>query len=311
MIRTWLAFALLVMIYGSGFMFIEIAIEQLTPLELTIYRTGIGMVLMLSLLAYVHKPLPRDRETWKALVIIGLLNITIPFVVIAWAQTLVDSGITGVLIATNPLFSLVIAHFVFEDERMTRNKVIGVTLGFIGVIILASRNIEGDTIDLEGMLGYGGVIFGAFCFAAMGVYSRRVMQRDVESVIVSAGATTVAFFALLGIVLVSLLSGVEMTPITDLQPRTLAAVGVLGMFSSFIAFVLGFYVIRQIGATRSSMMAYLIPVVSLTVGAIFLGEVIDLPIMLGTAVILVGLAFVNLQPATMRQLIRSRSANHL
>lgn len=301
----WLGFAGLVLIYGSIFMFISVAVEQITPLELAVIRLSIATVCLFMVIRLTNTPIPLTSTMIQAYIIIGLLNVAIPFVLIAWAQTQnLDSGLTGVLVTMNPLFTLVIAHFVFEDERMTPASVIGIATGFIGTLILATRNWQNGEIILDGLLGQAAVVFCAFLFAAMGVFGRHTMQKNTVKPMAMATMTSlVALVSTGSLLLVNyLFLDVTPTPLNTLELQTIGSIMVLGFISSFVAFYLTYFVLRELGATRTSMMTYIIPIISLFLGALLLDELIDSTVILGTVVILSGLAIVNLTEPLLRRL---------
>ncbi|MEQ8676954.1 MAG: EamA family transporter [Aggregatilineales bacterium] len=291
----WIAFFALFLIYGSGFMFISVAVEQLTPLELTSIRFLFGSILLLIALYATGGRFPSDWHGLRDLTMVGLLNNTVPFLLVAWAQTQgVASGLTGVLIATNPLFTVVMAHFLFSDERMTRYKIVGLAIGFLGVVVLASRNFSGDDVLTSNLTGQLAVIFSAFCFASAAVYSRKAMQGETSNpLLISAGSTFMAMLMTVGLWVFNIATGTPISDTTALKSETILSVIVLVVVHSFIAFSLVFYVIRELGVTRASMMAYMIPLVSLMLGAIFLDEVLDARVLLATTMILGSLAIAN------------------
>lgn len=300
--RTWLAFWILVLIYGSGFLFIDIAIEQLSPIHLNTIRFILGAICFLTIFWWRGESFPKDWRTLRALIIIGIFNNTVPFLLIAWAQLEgVESGLTGVLVATNPLFALIVAHFTFSDERMTLPKVLGVTLGFIGVIVLASRNIKDGQLVTEGLVAQGAIITAAFMFATSAAYSRRVMQTQISPLVVATTTAVVAAVSLLSLTFITALTGTNLPNFSQLENDTLIAVGVLVVNNTLIAFSLLYYIIQKMGVTRSSIVAYLIPVVSLSLGTIFLDEIIDAKVLLGTIIILSSIAITNLKSETLKR----------
>jgi drug/metabolite transporter (DMT)-like permease len=308
--HRWLAFALLVSVYGTGFMFINIAVEQLTPAEANAGRFTLGAILLTATLYIRGERLPLDRTSIRDFIVIGLMNNAVPFLLVAWAQTQgVNSGLTGVLIATNTLFSLIVAHLVFDDERMTALKALGVAVGFGGVIILASRNIEGGEVLTEGLLGQAAVVASALMFALSAAYSRRMMQRrHTPPLVIATGTILVAMIVTDALVLFQALTGSPPPAPADLEFRTIFAIVELTVANTFIAFITLFYVIRELGVTRTSMMAYLIPVISLAAGALFLDETIDGRTLAGTAVILSAIAIVNAGPVLLRRIRRKHES---
>ena len=271
--QKWIAFWLVALMFGSGFMLVNIAVQEISPLELNTYRLFFGSALLLVVLRMTGRSIPLDRHSLLALTVIGMGNITLPFLLIGWAQQVgLPSGVAGVLVGTNPLFSLVLAHFIFEDERMNLPKVVGVVIGFIGVLILASRNFSGEAGTDNGFLPQIAVTLAALMFASMGIYSRHTMQNNVDALAMSAGTTLVGF---LSSAVLLIFTGISNSP-TDLSNNVWMSIGALAFFNSFIAFGLFYYVVKELGASRSALIAYVVPIVSLVMGSIFLNEIIDL-----------------------------------
>ena len=130
-------------------MLIRIGVEFVHPLHLVFIRTGIAAIGLMPDRRRLRRPIPRDPKTILSLVTIGLINTLLPFLFITWGETHIESGIASVLQATAALFTLVIAHFTFADERMTPRKVIGLLCGFVGVVVLAARSTQGGVRLIE------------------------------------------------------------------------------------------------------------------------------------------------------------------
>ena len=306
----WLAFWVLVLIYGSGFMFIDIALDQISPIHMNTIRFVVGASFLVVILYARGGRIPTDWQTLKPLIIIGIMNNTVPFLLVAWAQLKgVDSGLTGVLIATNPLFALVLAHFYFADERMTTPKVIGVTVGFVGVLVLASRNFEDGQLVTDGLVGQLAIITAAFLFAATATYSRRVMQDNIQPLVVATTSSVVAAISLLILTLITTLTGDGMLAFDQWESDTVLAIAVLVVNNTVIAFLLLFYVIQELGVTRSSIIAYLVPVVSLSLGVLFRDEQIDAKVLLGTGIILSSIVIANFSFNRKRQQVAISSSS--
>src|SRR6185295_6133141 len=149
---AWIGFWALAVIWGSSFLFIRIGVEQLSTFQLVFIRTGIA-ALGLTLVAYLRgKRLPADWATARDLLILGVVNTVFPFALITWGEKSIESGLAAVLQATAALFSMVVAHFMFVDERMTLRTLAGLAVGFTGVVVLASRSAEGEAMATDGRL---------------------------------------------------------------------------------------------------------------------------------------------------------------
>lgn len=300
--QAWVGFWLLALIWGSSYLFIRIGVEQMTPLQLVFMRTGIA-ALGLNLVIYVQgKRLPTDGRSVRDLLFLGIVNTVFPFALITWGEQYIESGLASVLQGTTALFSLVIAHFAFVDERITWRKVIGLLIGFLGVVVLASRSGGVEVTSgnaLLHLLGQLAIVGSSLCYAGGGAYSRKAMQNRLEPLVVSAGAMTVAA-VITGTIayLAPLWGGAAPVPWADLTPRVLGAVLVLGVANTFVAYLLFYPLIAVLGASRTAMITYVLPVVGLLLGALFLGEPVDSRLLAGAILIIGSISIVNLKVAT-------------
>lgn len=294
--RKWAAFWLLGLIWGSSFLFIRIGVEQLSPFQVVFIRTGIAAVGLNLVLLARGKHLPFNGKALLPLVIIAIGNTTIPFALITWGEKSITSGLAAMLQSAASLFTLVIAHFVFIDERMTPQKVVGLLVGFIGVMVLGSRSIVNGQLDVPQFLGAMAVVLASLFYAIFSIYSRKVIQNRFEPMMVSTGAMTFAAISS-GILMViaPLLGGQPATPLSNVSSDVLVAIGLLGLVNTFIAYLLYYWIIRELGAARTSMVTYITPAVGLALGAVVLQEQVDWRLLVGAALIFCGIAIVNLR----------------
>lgn len=293
----WAGYWTLVLIFGSGFLFINIASDQMQPLELTALRMTVATIILMTITVISGKRLPTQPRRWVPLLLLGVINYTIPFTLITWAQQQgVDSGLSGVLIATNPLFTLLIAHLTFADEKMHRYTVIGMILGFFGAAVLALRNFDGGSLDLANLAGQAAIVLSALSFAVTNVFSR-VALRDIvnDPIVVGTGATLGGMVSTVVLLGISLLLGTPVSDVTTLEGDTLLAIAVLCLVHSVLPAVLTKFVIREMGASRTATTTYIVPIVALFLGLVFLDEVIDGVVLVGTMIILAGVAVSNLK----------------
>lgn len=299
--QAWIGFAVLALIWGSSYLFIRIGVEQMTPLQLVFMRTGIA-ALGLNLVIYSQgKRLPTDRRGARDLLFLGIVNTVFPFALITWGEQHIESGLASVLQGTTALFSLVIAHFAFVDERITWPKVLGLLIGFLGVVVLASRSSGAEVSNrsaLFHLLGQLAIVGSSLCYATGGAYSRKAMQNRLDPLVVSAGAMTVAA-VITGLLayLAPLWGGAAPVAWGELTPRVLSAGLVLGIANTFVAYLLFYPLIVALGAARTAMITYVLPVVGLLLGAIFLAESVDSRLLVGAILILGSIGIVNLKPA--------------
>lgn len=289
--KVWLAFLLLALAWGTSFMFIKIAVQTVQPVTLVAWRLIIGSLGLLAVLRLRKGRLPREARIWRHIAVIGVVNVAIPFVLIVWAESGVeglDSGVASIVNSTVPLFSIFIAGLFMRMERVTGAAVLGLLVGFGGVVLLMSRDAQASR---DSWLPYLAVLGAAFFYAAGSAYARRYLQ-DIAPVTLAFGQLAIAA------VVVSVASLVVESWATQSFPlATVLALFWLGLVGSTLAYILYFFVLQQWGATRTTLVTYLVPAVGLSAGILFLNEPLDWRLIAGGGLILSGVASVNLRPA--------------
>lgn len=282
------AFVLLGLIWGSSFAWIKVAVEEIPPASLVALRMGLGAVGMLALLAYIRVPMPRGAREWLPLFVLGAVNAAIPIFLISWGEQFVDSGTAAVLNSLTPIFSLLIAGVALRVEPVTALRVGGLLLGFLGAVLLASRELD-LRADASGLIGAGAVVLAAFSYAVGASYARHRI-RSTHRYVVAAG--TLVFAAFDTAVLALITDGGVILPT---QPDTILAVAWLGVLGSFVAYVCFFFLIEHLGATVAAMVTFMFPVVGVALGVLLLGERMDVRLILGTVLVLMGIIVVTLR----------------
>ncbi|MDQ6682698.1 MAG: DMT family transporter, partial [Chloroflexota bacterium] len=233
------------------------------------------------------EPFPRTPRTYGHLVVIAVLSVALPFSLISWAEQSVDSTLAAVINGAIPLFVMVIAAATLPDEPFTVRRVAGLLIGFVGVAILVG--FDPGVVSGTGLLPALALMGSSLSYAAGGVYARRFLQglRPMITALFEIG------FAL---VTAAVLAGLVDRPLS-LPGRldALLAVVWLGLLGSGLAFLIFFRLLGRWGATRASMVAYLIPVFGLLLGALVLHEPIDARLLIGTMLVIGGIALVNLR----------------
>lgn len=296
LLRNWIGFWVLGVIWGSSFLLIRVGVEQLSPFQVVFIRTAIAAVGLNVLLLLRGKHLPLNRRDLAPLIILGIGNTTVPFALITWGEKSISSGLAAMLQSTASLFTLVIAHFFFTDERITPQKIVGLVVGFIGVSVLASRSIVDGQFDVPQLAGSLAIVLASLFYAIFGVYSRKIIQNRFEPMIVSSGAMTFAAITS-GICMIAapFLGGQAATPLDAVSGDVLGAVVVLGLVNTFIAYIIFYGILRELGAARTSMVTYIVPGIGLALGAIVLHEQVDWRLIAGALLIFAGIAIVNLR----------------
>ena len=277
--RYGLMLIALALIWGSSFMFIKVAVRELSPATLILGRIGLAaVVLAIAVPMLVGGRVTRTelRRHWRALAIVGLLNTALPFWLLSWGETRIDSGLASMIQASLPIFNALLAFAFFREQRVTGRRLVGVAVGFVGVALLVGAQPEGK------ILGALAVVGMACCYAGGGLLTRRYLI-DARPQVVALGTSAIAALAVLPF-------GVAQAPGHMPGWKTLASVAVLGVVGTALAYLLFFTIIAGRGAGYASFVTYLVPPVALVYGALFLDEGVDLVALVGLVLIFGGVA---------------------
>ena len=283
----WFLLFVLGALWGGTFFFNAIAIPELPPLVVILCRVALATVILWFFVLASGIELPSDRSDWLALLIMAALNSALPFFLIAWGQIHIASGLASIMIATTPLFAVVAAHFMTEDERMSPGKVAGVLSGLVGVVVLIGPQFLEDLgKDLLGQLS---VLGAAVCYALSAIYGRTFAKRDIPPMMVATGQMTMATVILL--------------PITLLFDRpwdylgasleAWGAVAGLAVLSTSIAYLIFFRILARAGAVNILLVNFIVPVSAILLGVFILGELLTLEQLAGMVFIALGLALID------------------
>ncbi len=283
---AWWFFAL-GLIWGCSFLFIKLGLEALTPVGVAFVRLAIGSATLLLVARVTGTRLPRARRTWGYLALVGLLFCSIPFTLFAWGETQVSSILAGIINACTPLTTLVIVLLAFPEERPTRERVIGLGVGFVGVLIVVGvwEGLGGN--ELLGVLACIGAIT---CYGlAFPLTRRHLVTTGDGPIAIAAGQVTVAALFLLPVAVVQTALG---SPIVTGPPSPATILGMLalGGLGSGIAYVLNTHIVGVAGGTVASSVTYVTPLVSVAAGALVLAEPLNWHEPVGAAVVLLGVA---------------------
>jgi drug/metabolite transporter (DMT)-like permease len=281
----WFVFIALGIAWGSSYLFIKIGVETLTPLTLVAGRLAIGVAVLAVAMIAARQVMPRRRIVYGHLLVMALLGIVIPFFLITWGEQSIDSGLAAILNGTVPLFAIVLAAMVLVDEPITVNRLVGLLVGFIGVVVLTSPTLRSGASDsVQGQLA---LIGASVSYAGAGVYARRTL-RDAPPM--PSAFLEVSFAFVITLVLAFVF---ERPLATRIEPSTVLSVVWLGLIGSGLAFLGFFFLIGRWGATRVSLVAYLLPIVAVILGVLVLGELVTPPIVTGMALIIGGVGLAN------------------
>jgi drug/metabolite transporter (DMT)-like permease len=285
--KDWLIFILLGAIWSSSFMWIKIAVEEIGPITLVAFRVLFGLIFGFAVILVTRQKLSRDLREWLPLLLLGITNVAIPFFLISWGEQVIDSAVAAILDATVPLFAIVIAHLALHDDKITLPKILGLLMGFAGVVVLMSKDLGGSTGSI---LGQAAVVLASVFYAGSSVYARKSTEAAsgiMRSVGPLISSTVVMWLAV----------PLAESPFRLPQlPITWIALIWLGVLGSGVAFIMMYYLIHAIGPTRTTMVTYLFPLGGVLLGVGFLGEQLTWQLVAGAVLIVASLAVANIQP---------------
>jgi drug/metabolite transporter (DMT)-like permease len=309
----WLVFIAVSVAWGSSYFFIKVGLESgLQPLTLIAWRLAIGIIGLAVLVALTRSRVPRDLSVLGRLAVMGVFYVAVPFTLITWAEQSIDSAMATILQALTPLFALVFAGLVLQDEPITVNKLAGLVLGFGGAAVIVGRHLApqigaGPTGELTGELA---IVLSCVSYAGASVFLRRTVgtrplvddpatgPRALRPLEIALPQNAVAFAIIAPLALVfDPGSGI---PIPTSADAWLSVIW-LGLIGSAIAYLLYFRLLNAWGAYRASLITYAMPVVGIVLGVLVLGEVIDLQTLVGMGMVIGGIALAN-APIGRRQL---------
>ncbi len=279
---TVLRFLTLALLWGSSFTLIKVSLEGLSPAQLVLARLVLGAAVLAAVAVLRHVALPRGGPVWGHLAGAAVFGNVLPFLLLSYGERTAGAGIAGVLVGATPLLTLALAYAALSAERATARKVTGLVAGFGGIVlVLAPWREAGGAIG--GELACAGA---ALSYAVSFVYVRRFLSpRGLPPLALAAGQLLVA---------VALQAAVS--PLLEwgaVRPtgRVVASIVLLGVLCTGLAYVLYFRLIADIGATSASAVNYVVPLAAVLVGVALLGEAVTWNVVVGGAIVLLGMAY--------------------
>jgi len=285
--KHWTVFIVLGGIWSASFLWIKIALDEIGPNTLVAWRVLFGLLLAGGAVLFQRKAWPRGWAEWLPFIVLGVTSIAIPFFLITWGELSIDSAVASILNATMPLFTIVIAHLFLQDDKMTAQRVLGLFIGFIGVVVLLSEDL---TAGAHGsILGQAAVILASIFYAASSVYARRTTQSAPG--LVRGAAPLVSATVTMWMIAPVLESPFKIPQL----PITWIAVLWLGVLGSGLALMLWYYLLHEIGPTRTGLVTYIFPLGGVILGVIFLNEHLSWQLAVGALLIISSILVVNWQ----------------
>jgi drug/metabolite transporter (DMT)-like permease len=277
--RPAVILTLLALIWGASFMLIKIADRQLAPSTLVVGRLGSATVLLAAIAVVslgFRRTIEEIREAWSWLVVVALVNTAVPFWLLSWGETRIDSGLASIIQGAVPIFNALIAFGFFREARVGGLRLLGLGIGFVGVALLVGAQPEGK------LLGALAVVGMALCYAIGTLFAGRHL-RATPPLVVALASTGVSTLA-------ALPAGVVQAPSGMWHGETILAILVLGFVGTAVAYLLFFALIHRAGANYATLVTYLVPPIALAYGAIFLDESFGLTALAALVLVLAGVA---------------------
>jgi drug/metabolite transporter (DMT)-like permease len=288
----------LALLWGASFMFIKVAVRDLTPATLIMCRLGFAALTLAAIAPFAvgtRETLRQLRAHAGWLLIVALVNTAAPFWLLSWGETRIDSGLASIIQSALPIFNAVIAFGFFREVRVTGARLAGVALGFVGVALLVSAQPGGKVLGALAVVGM------AFCYAVGQLFTGKHL-RTVPAHVVALASTGISTLAILPL-------GIAQAPHQVPGWKVVGSVLALGIPGTAFAYLLLFGLIAGAGAAYASLVTYLIPPIALAYGAIFLGERFGVSAFGALALILGGVALGTgvLAPARLRRRLASEA----
>jgi len=277
--------ATLAAIWGSSFLFIKIGVAELHPMFVALGRVLGGAMALVIALLLTRDRLSRDPRFWGHNAVVAVLGVTLPFTLFGFGEQRVSSVLAGIWNSVTPLVALPMAVLVFRTEQLTRRRILGLILGFVGAATILGvwQGVGGSSLAGQLMC-----LTAAACYGVAIPYTRRFITPRSESGLAASATQLLIATVLLGVV--APLAGDGFPAIAALSWQVVASVAALGVLGTGLAFVLHMRNIRLLGASTASMVTYLIPVFATVIGVLVLGEELAWFQPVGAAIVLLGVA---------------------
>ena len=286
--------AALALIWGVSFLLIKVAVHDMSPTVLLLLRSASGLLGLAVIVKAMGRPLigPGWRTRLGSFAFMAVTNAIIPWIAIAWGEERISSGLASILNSTTTLWTAIIIYWAMPSERPSIVNYIGVVVGFAGVVILVLPDLRTHGVSAN-VLGTLAVLVASLSYALNAIYQRTRM-RNVSVFDISIGQLAAATVFAIPLAIPSL-------PSVHVAWQSLAAVLALGAAGTGVAYLLYYFVMNSLGAVRAAGVTFLVPITAVFWGVILLHETVNLPMVIGMAVILGGILLANLRRGERRQ----------
>ncbi|MBI9104979.1 MAG: DMT family transporter [Spirochaetales bacterium] len=274
-------------LWGGSFFFSEVALTAFPPFTIVFLRLIFGAAILLTFMKFRGLKLPKEKKVWFSFFILGLLNNAIPFSFIVSGQELITGGLASLVNASTPFFTVIAAHFLTRDEKITRRKLAGLLIGFSGVFTLIG--LEAVMTGGNSLPGMFMVMTASLSYAFGGIWGRRTKALGLEPLVMAAGQLTCAAIILLPLSLFIDAPWTLPLPGWNVWGALLGA----GLLSTALAYILYFRILSSSGATSVLLVTFLIPVSAILLGVLFLGEAVGFRHFMGMGILGIGLVVID------------------
>ncbi len=279
--KAWAGILAVSLLWGGSFLSIRLAVGEVPTFTIVAFRVGGAALALWLYLAATGARMPRGRDTWAALFVMGLLNNALPFSLITWGQHYIPSGLTAILNAATAIFGTLVAALLLKDERLTARKAVGVTLGFLGV---ATAMGLGNLTRLDPTsLAQLALMGSSMSYALSGVWARATLGQ-VPPTIAAAGMLTCSSAVMIPLALLT-----DGVPSLAYSASAWGGLVYLSVFASALAYILVYRIIAVAGAANFSIITLLVAPVAIVLGAVVLGETLRPAAYAGFALLAAGL----------------------
>ena len=293
-LKSWWKFLYLGVVWGATFLWLKIALAELGPLTLNAVRLTIASIGLFVVARLTHSTWP-GRKFLPAMAFLGIFNIALPFALITWSELYITTGLASILNSTVPLFTILLAVFFIPDDRFTPARGAGLALGFGGVVLLVMDKVSNGFGAVE--WGAGVMLLASFSYAIAAIFARRKMP-EVSPAMIAFGQSIFANLALWPLALI-FESPIQLPRL----PLTWLALVWLGIAATGVGTALYYFLLREVGPTRTTLATYVFPLVGVLLGWIFLSEQPDWRLAVGGLLVISGVALVNARMTKPKQTV--------
>lgn len=288
-LKEWSLLIVLSFLWGGSFIFTSIIVKALPPFTIVFLRVALAAISLNIVVYGMGQRMPHKAQPWVAFFWMGLLNNVVPFCLIVWGQIYITSGLASILNATTPLFAVVIAHMLTKDEKMTKNRLFGVVIGFLGVAVMVGPGVLFSGIGSTHIVAQCAILGAALSYSLAGIYGRRFKTMGMAPFVTATGQLTMSALILLPVAL--LVDHPWALPLPHFE--VWGAVLGSALLSTSLAYILYFRILTTAGVTNLMLVTFLIPISAIFMGFVLFDERLRAVSFLGMGLIGLGLVAID------------------